>query len=193
MSYLQVFRQALKDQEFYVLDTETTGLHDGEIVQIALVHSSGKTMLNTLIKPAQPIPSDATRIHGITDEMCQNAPSWPEISENLRNVLAGKLLVVYNAVYDRKMMHKSQERHNLPKIEWKEICSWECAMDAYSEFYGEWNDYHGNYKWQKLVVAAERCGVKVENAHTALGDCLMTLGVVQAMLKAESEAGNESN
>lgn len=193
MSYLKVFREALKGKEFYVLDTETTGLRDGEIVQIALVHSNGKPLLDTLIKPVRPIPSEATAIHGITDEMCKDAPSWPEIAENLRHVLEGKLLVVYNATFDRGMMHKSQERHNLPKIEWKEICSWECAMDAYSEFYGEWNSYYGNYRWQKLSVAASRCGVVVENAHNALGDCLMTLGVVNHMLKAESEAKNESN
>lgn len=190
MSYLKTFREALKGKAFYVLDTETTGLYDGEIVQIAIVHSSGKTLLDTLIKPGQPIPADATAIHGITDEMCKDAPSWPEIAENLKHVLNLQNVVIYNAVYDRKMMHKSQERHNLPKIEWKEISFFHCAMEAFAEFYGDFNDYRGNYRWQKLVTAARHCNVTVADAHNALGDCLMTLGVVKAMLKAESEAGN---
>jgi DNA polymerase-3 subunit epsilon len=186
---LTKFLQAVRGKEFFVLDTETTGIDDGEVVQIAVVHSSGKILLDTLIKPTQAIPN--THIHGITDEMCKNAPSWPEIAENLRHVLQGQLLVVYNAVYDRKMMHKSQERHNQPKIEWKEICEWHCAMEAYAEFYGEWNNYHGNYCWQRLGNAARNCGVKVENAHSAAGDCLMTLGAVKYML--ESEADNEKD
>lgn len=193
MSYLQSFRKALTGKEFLILDTETTGLHDGEIVQIAIINSAGETLLDTLVKPAQAIPDDATRIHGITDDMVKDAPIWPQITGHIESIVSGKELVVYNAVYDRKMMHKSQERHNLPKIEWKEISFFHCAMDAYSEFYGEWNNYHGNYRWQKLLVAAARCRVNVENAHNALGDCLMTLGVVKAMLKAESEAENESH
>lgn len=184
---LKNFREALSGQEFYILDTETTGLDDGEVIQIALLHSSGKPLLDTLIKPVQAIPADATRIHGITTEMCKDAPSWPEIAENLRHVLDGKLLVVYNAVYDRKMMHKSLERHNLPKIEWKEVCKWHCAMEAFAEHYGDWNDYRGNYRWQKLVTAARYCRVPVSDAHSALGDCKMTLGVVMHMLKSEAE------
>ncbi len=191
MSYLKNFRNALKDQEFYVLDTETTGLHDGEIVQLALIKSDGQIVLDTLIKPVRPIPADATAIHGITDEICKDAPSWPDIAEPLKQVLQGKLLVVYNAVFDRGMMHKSQERHNLPKIEWKEICSWHCAMEAYAEFYGDYNSYRGSYRWQKLVFAAKNCGQPTDDAHDALADCLMTLGVVKHMLKAESEVGNE--
>ena len=193
MSYLQSFRKALAGKEFLVLDTETTGLHDGEIVQIAIINSAGETLLDTLVKPAQAIPADATAIHGITDEMCNDAPIWPQITGHIESLVSGKELVIYNAVYDRKMMHKSQERHNLPKIEWKDICSFHCAMEAYAEYFGDWNNYHGSYRWQRLSAAAHRCGVTVENAHNALGDCLMTLGVVKHMLKAESEANNESN
>ncbi len=183
MTTLKNFCDAIAGEEFLVLDTETTGLDDGEIVQIAIVHSSGQTLLDTLVKPAKLIPADATRIHGITEDMVKNAPTWPELTENLKALLDGKNVVIYNAVYDRKMMHKSQERHGLDKIEWKEIATFHCAMEAFAEFYGDWNEYRGNYRWQKLVTAARHFGVKVENAHNALGDCLMTLGVVNAMLK----------
>lgn len=189
MSYLESFRKALTGQSFLVLDTETTGLYDGEIVQLALIDSDGQTWINTLIKPVKPIPADATAIHGITDEMCKDAPSWPEVADILKSDLHGKRLVVYNAVFDRGMMHKSQERHNLPKIEWKDIASWHCAMEAYAEYWGDYNSYRGNFKWQKLEAAAGRCGVKVENAHQALGDCLMTLGVVKHMLESEAKNG----
>lgn len=190
MSYLKTFRDALRGKDFLVLDTETTGLDQAEIVQIAILSSAGETLLDTLIQPKRPIPHDATAIHGITDEMCKNSPTWVELSPKIQEILNGQLIVVYNAVYDRKIMHQTAERWELPKIEWKEISTWLCAMEAFAEYYGDWNDYRGNYRWQKLVTAVRHFDILPNNAHSALGDCLMTLGVVQHMLKAESEADN---
>lgn len=180
---LKQFRDALKGKNFLVLDTETTGLYDGEIVQIAIINSDGETLLNSYVKPKEPIPADSTRIHGITDDMVKDAPDWIELAPKVKKILDGQLLVVYNATYDRKMMHKTAERHDLPKTEWKEVAEWHCAMLAFAELYGDWNDYHGNFRWQKLVTAARYCRVTVDSAHDALGDCLMTLGVVRYMLE----------
>jgi len=185
MSDLTTFKKALADKPFLVLDTETTGLYDGEIIQIAIINSSGETLLNSYVKPVEPIPSDSIRIHGITDEMVKDAPSWIDLLPKIKGILDGHLLVVYNATYDRKMMHKTAERHDLPKTEWKEVAEWHCAMLAFAELYGDWNNYHGNYRWQKLTVAARYCRVPVDAAHDALGDCLMTLGVVRYMLESE--------
>lgn len=190
MTTLRNFRDALTGKDFLVLDTETTGLDDGEVVQIAIVNSAGDTLLDTLVKPNRPIPRDATNIHGITDEMCKDAPTWIDLAPQIKQILDGKLLVVYNAVYDRKIMHRTQERWELPKIEWKEISTWLCAMEAFAEFYGDYNSYRGSYRWQKLVTAARHFGINPENAHSALGDCKMTLAVTQAMLNVESEAEN---
>lgn len=187
MTTLASFREALAGKDFLVLDTETTGLYEGEIVQIAIINSAGEILLNTLVKPVEPIPADATNIHGITDHMVKDAPSWIDLAPKIKTILEGKLLVVYNAVYDRKMMHQTAERHNLPKVEWKEITTWLCAMEAFAEFYGDYNRYRGSYRWQKLVMAARHCGVEYADAHDALADCKMALGVSKFMLKVESE------
>lgn len=185
---LKQFCEAVNSvDEYIILDTETTGLRDGEICQIAIINQDGETLLNSYVKTARPIPDDARRIHGISDEMVKDAPTWPEIVPKVREILDGQLLIVYNAVYDRKMMHQSGEKSGIEKIEWKEIAQWHCAMQAYAEHYGDWNSYHGNYRWQRLSHAANSEGVTVENAHDALGDCLMTLGVVKAMLKLWNE------
>ena len=61
-----------------------------------------------------------------------------------------------------------------------------CAMQAYAELHGEWSAEKGRYRWQKLSAAAAQQGVTVTNAHRALGDCLMTLGVVRAMASTEN-------
>lgn len=54
-------------------------------------------------------------------------------------------------------------------------------MLQYSEYAGEWNAKEGSWKWQKLTTAAFQLGVEVCNAHDALGDVVMTLGVIRAL------------
>lgn len=184
MSHLKHFVSALDNQdEYYILDTETTGLHDGEICQIAIIDNHGKVWFNNLVKTKEPIPADATAIHGITDTMVSDAPTWQEISTSIESLLHNRLVVVYNAIYDRKMMHKSAERWNMPKYEWKEHSTFLCAMEAFAEFYGDWNNYHKSYRWQRLAHAARYCGYDVKNSHDALADCQMTLAVVKHMLE----------
>lgn len=175
------FADVVRSGDFVVLDTETTGLHDGEICEISIIASTGRVLLDTLVKTSQPIPPDAQRIHGISDEMVQHAPTWAKIGPQVRKLLMGQNVIIYNAVYDRKMMHKSDERAGLDRVDYKAEAVYWCAMEAYAEHWGEWNDYHGNYRWQKLTNAAAQQGVQIVNAHRAKGDCLMTLGVIRAI------------
>lgn len=183
-SSLQDFKSLIQYGNYLILDTETTGLYDGEICQIAIIESTGIVRMDTLVKTTRPIPADATRIHGITDAMVASAPTWADLTPEVQRILNGRDLIVFNAVYDRKMMHQSAEKAGLPKVEWKEISRWHCAMEAFAEVYGDYNSYRGNYRWQKLTTAATYYGLTVQNAHSALGDCLMTLGVCQAMVKS---------
>lgn len=182
---LQALQEVYQRDNFVILDTETTGLHEGEICQIAIINSEGKTLMNSLVKPVRGIPYDAFAIHGIHDRDVEDAPTWREVASVVRGVITGFDVVVYNAKFDRKMMHKSAEALGMDKIDWKTISPFFCAMEAFAEFYGEWNAYHNSYRWQRLSMAAQYLNVAVENAHTALGDCLMTLGVLRGMFAGE--------
>jgi DNA polymerase-3 subunit epsilon len=182
MSALTSFMDMAAKQDFLVLDTETTGLQKGEIVQIAIIDAAGKVLLDRLVRPVFPIPEDATRIHGIHNSMVVDEDMWPSIARHVREVIQDRDLVVYNAVYDRKMFHQSDEAASLDKIEWKTVARWWCAMEAYTEFYGEWNSYRRSYTWQSLTKACRQQGIEVQDAHSALGDCLMTLEVVKKMM-----------
>ena len=177
------FRKIVRDGNFVVLDTETTGLHAGEIVQIAIIASDGDILLDTLVKPAHPIPADATAIHRITDDMVATAPLWKDVLPEVRAALCDWNVIVYNAQYDRKMLHLTNEVHGLEKIDWKQCAAWYCAMEAFAELYGDWNNYNRSYKWQPLWKAAQYYYLEFTpgTEHTALGDCLMTLDVIKKM------------
>lgn len=183
MSHLTALREAYARQNWAILDTETTGLKRGQICQLAVIDPGGNAQFDLLVKPTTPIHADATNIHGITDEMVADATSWPLIAPTLLGYLLGKDVIVYNATYDRSMMHQSAEAHHMTKINWKNHCNFICAMEAYAEFWGDWNEYHQSYRWQRLTQACQQQGIDTHafKAHSALGDCLMTLELVKVM------------
>jgi DNA polymerase-3 subunit epsilon len=186
MSYLAQFIKELRGRNYYILDTETTGL-DGEVIQIAIIDQAKKVCLDTLVKPVYRVPEEATAIHGISNEDVKDAPIWADVSPLVFELLNEENVIVYNAVFDRKMMHHSAEYLNLPRIDWKEIANFYCAMEAYAEFFGEWKPYHASYKWQKLQAAAASVGYHPEMAHTALSDCLSTWAVVEMLLMQDAD------
>ena len=171
----------IESRDFVILDTETTGLYDDdEIVSIAIINSDGQTLLNQLVQPVRPIPADATQIHGITNEMVSAANCLP--IEQINELLAGREIIVYNASYDMAMLYRSVRALQAPMIQWRGVANWHCAMEAFAEIYGDWNDYHHSYRWQKLSTACNYYKIPVVGAHGALADCLMTLEVCKAML-----------
>lgn len=186
---LQNFLNLIERGNYLVFDTETTGLRgDDEICQLAVIDDTGAVLMDTLIKPNKLIPGDATAIHGISNEMVQDAPDWGYISPRLERLLKERNVIVYNAKYDRMMMHQSASAAGMPRVAWSELAMFTCAMEAYAEFYGDWNGYHGSYRWQPLSKAAAHLGIPVLDAHDALGDCRMTLAVCRAMAASRPES-----
>ncbi len=165
-----------------ILDAETTGLgDDAEIVEITIIDTAGRVLLNTLVKPRSVIPASATAIHGITNELVADAPSWPHVCRSLYDIISGRKVVIYNSDFDTRILDQTNDDWGIT-IHFKiERPTFECAMLAYAEFYGQ-NSERGGYKWQKLTAAAEQQGVIIEGTpHRALSDCLTTLGVIKAM------------
>lgn len=186
----RAFWEMVRSESYLILDTETTGLDDGEICQIAVIDDRGKVLMYEYVQTVRKIPAEATRIHGITNEMVKGARLWAEVSHDLKKLLTGKNVVIYNAVYDRKMMHQSAEKAGLPKVEWKEFVYFWCAMETFAVIYGDWNEYRGNFKWQKLSSAAAYFHATATAQHDALGDCMTTLAVVEGIKTLNVEAFN---
>jgi len=167
------------------LDTETTGLGpDAEMCDLGIVDGSGRILFNSLIKPTKPIPADVSLVHHITNEMVEYAPTLldvlPAVDMLLRQCPA---VVTYNAKYDWGIWVQSARAHNLDANNIiPALRPWECAMTAYSQFYGEWNPRRGSYRWHKLSAAAAQCGIYVpDGLHRAIVDADLTRRVVMHM------------
>jgi DNA polymerase III subunit epsilon len=155
---------------YVILDTETTGLeNDAVIVQIGIIDLNGNELVNSLVKPSKKtsIPMGATNIHGITMRMVQDAPNFMDLIPQIEKVVNRKIVLIYNSEYDTRIINQTCRQDGCASI--KITC--DCAMKQYSKYVGEWNDYHGNYKFQKLP----------SGDHSAVGDCQATLKLLKKL------------
>lgn len=181
------FRLA-SETPFLILDTETTGLTPGynEIIQLSVIDSTGAVLLNTLIQAQNPermFESDgqhqcAYDIHGIHPDALKDAPTFPQVYEQLQAIVADRKVVIYNAAYDIGMLDGDCRRHNLQPLETDE---WECAMEWYSEWFGDWSYHWRDYRWQPL-----------NGGHSALEDCQAVLNRIYEMAEGETIASPDA-
>lgn len=186
--------EVLADPAAVVLDTETTGLDGAYLVEIAIVAGDGRVLLESLVNPGVPIPAEVIEIHGITDNMVRDAPTFAELLPRIEAALTGRRVVIYNAEFDKGIIHAElcrlwcgPDAHrdwNAPgRWEAEQACrdrldAWtsrvpariECAMEEHSRWFGEWHPYWQDYTWQRLG-----------GGHRAAGDCRAVLDRLRQM------------
>lgn len=164
-------RKILNDKNNYlILDTETTGLYDAEIIEITIINLDREILFNSLVKPSVPIPAEAINVHGITNEMVADSPTFTEIYDEIKSIIMGKTVAIYNADFDVSILKYCCQLHKLKRLKFE--CY--CIMDLYARYYGEYSDYHGNFKWQPL-----------NGGHRATGDCLAALDLIEEMANSK--------
>ena len=177
-------REKLESRPIY-LDTETTGLKSSdEIIEIAIVDDDGKVIYESLVRPSQPIPPDATAIHGITNEEVQKARTWPVIWPTLRIHLICCEIGIYNAEFDIRMMEQSHARYRLPWRDKDNLKTFD-IMKLYALFKGEWDNNRRSYRYHSLDKAGRECKIAIPNAHRASADSLLARAVLHYMAESE--------
>lgn len=161
------------------IDTETTGLchQSDEVLEISIINENGDILLDTLVKPTHKTEwPEAQAIHGITPEMIRgnNAPTLKSLAPTIASIIhEADQVVAYNVAYDKPFIEDAGILSDF-----NDQTPWFCAMEAFAEVYGVWDQYRNQYKWQKLTKAAEHVGHKWQGeAHRSLADCQATLSI----------------
>lgn len=186
--------KSLVKGKFYILDFESTDKPDfknkrfPEPLSIAVIEcnplildldSMGVAVgMNQLIKPLGEIAAGAKAVHGITEDMLVDKPSFKDVYLDLVKMLHNEPVVAYNADFEKPVIEKACLDHGLPVIK----PSFSCAMLAYSAFRGE-PGFYGGFKWHKLSEACAYHGIATDNAHDALADVKMTFELIKIMSK----------
>lgn len=170
-------------RSYVALDVETTGLDPlaGRIVEIALVQfgfdTEGalreKTRFASLTNPGQPIPLQASRIHGITDADVANAPLFAELVERIELMCEGRVVVGHNVLFDIGFIENEFfHAGNSSKI--VEVAdTFGLAKLAFPSML--------SYNLGKLAFAL---GLESDAQHRALGDTLTSMRLFAAAMRA---------
>lgn len=110
------------DAPMLALDTETTGVdpETARVVTVAIGRSAGpgdwSLIENSLVNPGVPIPAEATKVHGITDDQAAEGSDPAKVLESVRETLAQAAerhipIVGHNLAYDLTVLDRELGRH----------------------------------------------------------------------------------
>jgi DNA polymerase III subunit epsilon len=165
-------RDRMVSRDFVIFDSETTGLSSPvDFVEIAVVGSTGETLFDSLLKPSCRIEAAARVVHGHSAKSLSGAPRFLEVYPDLLEVLYENRVIVFNASYDRRVWDAAVRNLGARGALAGGLPRWECAMRQYATLVGEPSKRGGGYRPQKLPGGD----------HTALGDALATLHLIEGM------------
>ena len=172
-------------ENLVILDTETTGLKKTEICEICILDHEGNKLIDTLVKPINVIPEEVIKIHGITNEMVNDAPSFEAVYGKILECIKDKKVAIYNARFDKNVLISASKWSAVDPLPFEQMdCV--CVMNEYASFYGEpfkkkaGASQPNFFKKQKLINACQQQEIKLDIvAHRAYADCLMTLELIK--------------
>lgn len=162
-----------------VIDFETTGPDPRTCrpVQVAVAtcrlgDEEPTVALSLLIHPGEPIPAEASAVHGIHDADVADAPTWPEALPAVLDAIGGHVLAAFNLPFDWQVLSRGII---------------EAGLDPALVPFGAldplvWAKVVMRYqKGKKLVDVAGRYDVPIQ-AHDAAGDALATALIMPRLL-----------
>ena len=104
---------------YAVVDVEGNGQQPPDPVELAVVPVVGGVIGRPacwLVKPARPISSMATRIHGLTNQDVADAPAFADIEAEVRQALDADVLVAHNAHVDTSVLRRHLGGWQCPEV-----------------------------------------------------------------------------
>jgi len=166
------------------IDLETTGINvsTDRIVEIAVVKiglDGTKQVKRRLVNPEMPIPKGSSDVHGISDEMVKDAPTFKELANEIKQFIEGSDIGGYNSNrFDVPMLNEEFLRAGITvDIENRKL------LDVQKVFH---------MMEQRTLSAAYQfyCHKTLQDAHTAEADATATWEILEAQIDRYPQIGN---
>ncbi|MBK7289526.1 MAG: 3'-5' exonuclease [Chitinophagaceae bacterium] len=166
------------------IDLETTGVNPGtdRIVEIAIVKvltDGTKSVKCKRINPGMPIPKPSSEIHGITDEMVKDEPTFKQVAQELKQMLDGCDFAGYNS-----------NRFDIPLL-MEEFLRADVDFDMKNRKLLDVQNIFHKMEPRTLTAAYKfYCSKSLDGAHSAEVDATATYEILEAQIKHYSDLGN---
>src|SRR5690554_1896400 len=168
-------------------DLETTGVNvaTDRIVEIAILKvfpNGNKESHAWRVNPEMPIPPESSAIHGITDEMVANEPTFKELAQK-----------VYALIKDSDLGGFNSNRFDIPLLA-EELLRAEVDFDMKKALSVDVQTIFHKMEKRTLEAAYKfYCDKDLKDAHSAAADTNATYEVLKAQLDKYSELENDVN
>jgi len=163
---------------YAVVDVETTGtsVEADEIVSLAVVRLDADGVeldrFASLVRPAGPIPREATAVHGIDDHTVAGASTFAELAPDLYALLDGAVFVAHNADFDLPLLEHAFARAGIRY----RPAGVACTLDAFRLL-------EPAERSHRLEAICLRHSIALDDAHDARGDVLATVELLRILLR----------
>lgn len=166
-----------------VIDIEATGMNlsTDRVIEIAIVKilPDGKKMVKRkLLNPEMPIPASTVDIHGITNEMVKDAPTFRQVANEIRQFIDNADLAGYNS-----------NRFDVPMLV-EEFLRASLDFDMKSRKLIDVQKIFHTMEQRTLAAAYKfYCNSVLENAHSAEADASATWEVLLSQVERYPQLG----
>ncbi|MGR3741694.1 PolC-type DNA polymerase III [Companilactobacillus sp. DQM5] len=177
----------LKDAEYVIFDTETTGLSAvyDSIIEIGAVKMKDGQVIDRFdkfINPGHALSDTIVNLTSITDDMIKDADNEQVVIKQFMDFVGDDILVGHNVTFDMGFMNATLRRSKLPTLSMPVIDTLEISRTVHSE-----------YRNHKLDTLAKKYDIRLEHHHRADSDAETTGLIMYKMLDELEEKFQTSN
>lgn len=178
--------EALSSLSYAVVDVEATGgrLSGDRVTEVAVVevrNGVATTVFETLINPQRAIPPWVSRLTNISWDMVKDAPTFPEVCDQLLGVLDGRVFVGHNVNFDWRFLSMEIERVTGRRLTGRRLCTVRMARRMIP-----------GLRRRSLDYVSMHYGIEITRRHRAGGDAFATAQVLLRMLDDARRRGCDS-
>lgn len=170
---------------YAIVDIETTGgsADKSRITEIAIYRYDGEKIVDefvTLINPESFIPSNITRLTGISNEMVANAPRFFEVARKIVEITDGAFFVAHNVSFDYRFVQAEFKRLGYSFTR-DTLCTVKLSRK-----------YLPGYSSYSLGSICSDLNISINGRHRAAGDALATVKLFETLLSVAPNLDSES-
>jgi DNA polymerase III subunit epsilon len=174
--------QPLREIEFVILDTETTGLRPGHhrVIEVAGIRMRAGEVVGSfqsLLNPGMRLPAFIVQFTGITQEMVAKAPKAPEVFPDFLHFIDGAIIVGHNIGFDIGFLSYEAQ-----------LLGYDFPIDGLDTILLARRFLPGLRRF-KLDKVADHLKIPTANRHRALGDAKVTAAIFMKLLELAEQQG----